>query len=358
MRMSSQTNESGEIVGFSKEYSRQKSVMYMLMWWMSNRIGYPKYLGRDVRFRIFLYENETGKTAVWFGSEEAETIENEIVRRSESREFIDSLSDDLSYYWGMIEPFLSELKELGSVRDFHFYYDALTRFWAAMDVAYSIINRPDSDKDVSGRFLEYRRSSEQYTGKMDAIMIAFWSKVLSGRLADMIPFMSVEELERLHASETPDSFLGIIEGRRNGYFIFDGDIFFASELDTFLSSNGFALERHDKDGRKTFGGMTGYPGKVTGKVRKIISHQDVRSFLDGEILVAEMTFPDHVSIMKRAKAFVTDEGGVTCHAAITARELKKPCVIGTKIATQVLKDGDLVEVDADRGVVRVLKRET
>jgi pyruvate,water dikinase len=52
---------------------------------------------------------------------------------------------------------------------------------------------------------------------------------------------------------------------------------------------------------------------------------------------------------------VTDEGGVTCHAAIVAREMKKPCIIGTKIATKVLKDGDLVEVDANKGVVKILK---
>jgi len=53
---------------------------------------------------------------------------------------------------------------------------------------------------------------------------------------------------------------------------------------------------------------------------------------------------------------VTDEGGITCHAAIISRELKKPCIIGTKIATKVLKDGDLVEVDADKGIVKILKK--
>jgi len=59
--------------------------------------------------------------------------------------------------------------------------------------------------------------------------------------------------------------------------------------------------------------------------------------------------------LKRAKAIVTDEGGITCHAAIIPHELKIPCIIGTKIPTKVLKDGDLVEVDAGKGVVRKLK---
>lgn len=67
-----------------------------------------------------------------------------------------------------------------------------------------------------------------------------------------------------------------------------------------------------------------------------------------------MTFPSFISAMIKAFAFVTDEGGITCHAAIVSRELNIPCIIGTKNATQILQDGDLVEVDADSGIVRII----
>lgn len=70
-----------------------------------------------------------------------------------------------------------------------------------------------------------------------------------------------------------------------------------------------------------------------------------------------MTNPDYVPAMRKASAFITDEGGILCHAAIVSREMKKPCIVGTKFATQILKDGDLVEVDADIGTVKILKRE-
>ncbi|MEK7584386.1 MAG: PEP-utilizing enzyme, partial [Patescibacteria group bacterium] len=79
--------------------------------------------------------------------------------------------------------------------------------------------------------------------------------------------------------------------------------------------------------------------------------------LRGDVIVTTMTTPDYIAAMEKAAAFVTDEGGITCHAAIIAREMEKPCIIGTQNATQVLKDGDLVEVDADRGVVRILNSE-
>ena len=75
---------------------------------------------------------------------------------------------------------------------------------------------------------------------------------------------------------------------------------------------------------------------------------------DNDILVTGMTTPDYLPALRKAAAFVTDEGGVTCHAAIVARELKKPCIVGTKRATQLLKDGELVEVDANSGIVRIL----
>ena len=90
-------------------------------------------------------------------------------------------------------------------------------------------------------------------------------------------------------------------------------------------------------------------------MRVIKDRADFGKLNKGDILVSSMTTPSMAPIMKKAGAFVTDEGGITCHAAILAREMKKPCIIGTKNATRVLKDGDLVEVDADKGVVRIIK---
>ncbi len=96
-------------------------------------------------------------------------------------------------------------------------------------------------------------------------------------------------------------------------------------------------------------------GIARGKARVILKKKDIALLEDGEVLVTAMTTPDYLPAMKKAAAFVTDEGGITCHAAIVARELRKPCIIGTKVATQVLKNGDLVEVDATNGVVNIIQ---
>ena len=103
-------------------------------------------------------------------------------------------------------------------------------------------------------------------------------------------------------------------------------------------------------------GSAAFKGCVRGIVRIVKNERSNNKVQEGDVLVSPMTTPDFISAMKKAVAFVTDEGGIMCHAAIIAREMKKPCIIGTKFATQVLKDGDLVEVDADNGVVRILER--
>ncbi len=101
-------------------------------------------------------------------------------------------------------------------------------------------------------------------------------------------------------------------------------------------------------------GMPAFAGKVIGKVRLVNKVGDAKNFKKGEILVSAATSPDLLFAMKKAGAIITDEGGITCHAAIVARELKIPCIIGTKIATKVLKDGNLVEVDANKGIIKKL----
>ncbi len=104
-------------------------------------------------------------------------------------------------------------------------------------------------------------------------------------------------------------------------------------------------------GAELLRGLGAAPGSASGKVRVIASLQDAAKLAEGEVLVTHMTAPDWVPLMRKSAAIVTDSGGMTCHAAIVSRELGIPCVVGTASATSVLRDGELVTVDAARGVV-------
>ncbi len=98
-------------------------------------------------------------------------------------------------------------------------------------------------------------------------------------------------------------------------------------------------------------GLGASPGFGTGTVKVIKGEKEISKVQEGDILVTTMTTPDMVPAMRRAAAIVTDEGGMTCHAAIVSRELGVPAVVGTKKATQILKDGMLVTVDGEKGIV-------
>ena len=99
-------------------------------------------------------------------------------------------------------------------------------------------------------------------------------------------------------------------------------------------------------------GSLAAPGRARGPVKIVRTNQDLNKIKDGDIMVTGMTRQDFVPALRRVSALVTDEGGMICHAAIIAREFKIPCVVGAKIATLALSDGDLVDVDADRGIIR------
>lgn len=93
---------------------------------------------------------------------------------------------------------------------------------------------------------------------------------------------------------------------------------------------------------------------MRGFVRRVMGHKQIEELEEGEILISPMTIPDFIPAIKKAAAIVTDEGGTLSHAAIVARELEKPTVMGTKIATKRLQNGDIVEVNADEGKVTLI----
>ncbi|HOZ36432.1 MAG TPA: PEP-utilizing enzyme [bacterium] len=179
---------------------------------------------------------------------------------------------------------------------------------------------------------------------------------------DLILFYGVDELAR--GQRELQKSANLIRNRKNGYCTlvhYDGrreESSNAAENKKFI--NNYYNKQQKQFGHcstKVINGQTGFQGKIRGFVRVIKNlNKQSNQFQAKEILVTGMTRPEFIFLINKASAIVTDEGGVTCHAAVVSRELRKPCIIGTKIATQVLRDGDYVEVDANRGTVKIIKR--
>jgi len=172
---------------------------------------------------------------------------------------------------------------------------------------------------------------------------------------ELLKYATIKEINNiLLKGEMPN--LKNLKDRKRRYILISNRIIIGEEPNIILKKRGFVVYE-GKDGNvDVINGQIAYSGKVQGVVRVILTKNKINSIRNKEILVTTMTTPDFLPAMRKATAFITDEGGILCHAAIVSREFKKPCIIGTKIATKVLKDGDLVEVDANKGVVKILKR--
>ena len=172
--------------------------------------------------------------------------------------------------------------------------------------------------------------------------------------------LSLDQLRFVEEEEMPDLLLkgqfdkSILDERRKfSFFItenFKHRFIHGKEAEEF-EQNCIEKEEIDED-LAELRGQCACPGEVKGTVKIVNKPEDMRAFNKGDILVSAATNPNLVPAMEKAGAIITDEGGLTCHAAIVSRELGIPCVIGTKIATKLLKKGEEIEVNATEGIIK------
>jgi phosphohistidine swiveling domain-containing protein len=159
----------------------------------------------------------------------------------------------------------------------------------------------------------------------------------------------------------------VISERKRSFVIYckDETLFFMDGEDKKLVLSRFKAD--DVSELSEFKGVVASKGKVTARARVIIPELDqpydlfVKKLLSidmnqGEILVTETTSPDFVPLMKKAGGIIANQGGLNSHAAIMSRELKVPCLVGTYKATEILHTGDLIELDANNGMVRIIEK--
>lgn len=201
------------------------------------------------------------------------------------------------------------------------------------------------------------RDSRKAFNQMSGNIIQKFAKDFSVKIE--LPLKNIEflfywELQSLF--KTNKKGIKAISEKRFKNFLFHCES--RSNLDFYYGSQALAVKKL-VDGfiGKSAGlkGQVAFPGTITGKAKIINSQNDFHKMKKGDILVAPNTRPEYVPIMKLAGAIISEEGGITCHSAIVSRELKIPCIVGVQGATDNLKDGDIIEVDANKGIVKKIK---
>jgi len=213
-------------------------------------------------------------------------------------------------------------------------------------------------KELGKLRFELRKTGEPIFYILLGILLKEFYKRFRVKVSDLF-FYDFEEMKKLFNGKKVRK--DVIERRKKGYALIslkNEQIVLTGEKLKRLFKDAIDAEKERKN---IITGQVAMRGKARGRVRVILHNKriikkEVAKFKKGEILVTEMTRPDTILACRKAAAIITDEGGITSHAAIVSRELKIPCIIGTKIATQILKNGDLVEVDAEKGAVKTLTK--
>lgn len=202
-----------------------------------------------------------------------------------------------------------------------------------------------------GNFRDERKTYNKMAGNI----LEKFAKEFSDRakipldILEHLLFWEIKDIFNLKKDLVP-----IAEKRMSGaFFLINGPY----EFDVFYSTNGKKLNNLMKsiiNNKSALRGKPAFAGKIKGRVKIIRTKNDFSKIKKGDILVAANTRPDFLPIMKIAGAIITEEGGITCHAAIVSRELKIPAIVGVQGALDFLHDDDLIEVDATSGMIKIL----
>ncbi len=261
---------------------------------------------------------------------------------------------------------LSECKQaLNWLSDNHKYYSKTEFFY--VDKAYQF---KDSNKTIADNLKQFEKIKNTARLRMNKLLfskdshrIMFLKKIseqFSLPFQNILGYSKLDILNLYKGKKLPQV---VINNRKKAYIHYSyGNkiIYFDGSEASKIANEFFSKKNHNE---KEIRGIPVYKGKVRAKATVIeygpSLFKNLKTVLaampKGNVLVADTTSPELLMACKKASAIVTNQGGMMSHAAIVSREFKIPCIVGTQNATQKIKDGDLVEVDADNGAVRILK---
>ncbi|HAI73792.1 MAG TPA: hypothetical protein DCS28_03110 [Candidatus Moranbacteria bacterium] len=233
-------------------------------------------------------------------------------------------------------------------KNFLNFLKKLKQNWTWWDCMWWMIEYYDKHKLPLEDLIEIRKRTEHMAHGISGTIRNSLKKIFPKK-EKYIDAISIKDIEE---NKLPND---KILKRRLKYFVYTNNKFYNSLKDIEKEFDiKFKIENVKE--KTELIGQVAYHGRVRGKVRIVETKEDVMNFRKGEIIVSSTTTPDFLSAMKKSSAILSEHGGVICHASITSRELKIPCVIGIKGVTRALKTGDEIEVDANEGIIRILKK--
>jgi len=335
---------------YEKWFNRNISLLNVEYWHWGEYFGLPKLIEGATHFNpLFVYRRGKG-TDIYYDMNNIETYNDPLIyycliNPKKFKKVVEGYEKDCRK--------LIEISNKNNPKDFERVFNLLLSFWPKFDV----INVLGMSYELypAGRIFQKALKMREKWEKAEYISANYLLESVKKFFPEIKDYSHFLKFDEVKNGKIPS--LKELEKRKNGYIYFEGKFMTGIEIEELEKFADIKVIQQSEEAQKEhIRGAIAFKGKVKGVVRTIFELKDLKKIKRGDVLITPMTTPDYAFAMKKAAAFVTDEGGITCHAAIVAREIKKPCIIGTKLATTLFKDGDIVDVNADEGVVRLLKR--
>lgn len=330
---------------YRKVISREKTIIETEIYYQGEYEGIKSLTKNLYYFKpLFIYDKEKEITNVYY---------NDTALEEDPKTIYYYMQKDIKKTKELYNKALSSCKYLNMIVDNEesdFNYKEFIKNMLIIYPFTSLGNLAGYFENISSELkellIDFRNNYDYILYKANEYLHNKAKKILPKEYQEHIKFLFIEEVFQ---NKMPS--LDLIQKRKNGYIFFDNNLELVDNIPLWLERKNIVI-KSQQDG-KIIKGSVAYSGKITGKVCQIYTKEDFKKFEKGDILVTTMTTPKFTPILKLAGAIVTDEGGITCHAAIIARELKIPCIIGCKNATEILKNDMIVEVNANEGIINI-----
>jgi len=339
-------------IKYIQEFARNYSLFQMVAYTEFQKRSAPEFnVVVDTGHPLFVFDGGP-LIKIYYPQGEIQKIFGQFGKAASNVNYFNGVVSKFFEVINEIKPYFEKKKSVKNIDELKHLYELFMDFGYGESAIWVAPLVENLSEELKSKALIAREKTQALTSLRDELLDYNLNKLFP-ELDELVHFVLPQSV---FAGKTINELRTEAIKYKKGFIYFDGRMYTENKDETLKKLNIDLEKKISTEKIDIIKGHVASPGTAKGRVKIVLINKDINKILEGDILVSPMTRPDFLPAMKKAVAFVTDEGGITCHAAIVARELKKPCIIGTKIATQVLKDGDLVEVDADNGIVKVLKK--
>lgn len=328
---------------FDLSLTRQKPIIDIEIYYKGEHEGIKKVTRNLYYFKpLFIYNKEENNVSIYYNGVDLEELPEPMYY------YLDlDFDKTLDYY----EKIKTNIKCLDNIVDnnksieYKSYIEKIIEIYPFISLGQLAGHFNEMTKRVKDLLIEFREKYDYIIYKAVDYLILKVKEKLPKKYQEYIDFLRLEEIVNNNLPSIEE-----LEKRKQGYIYYNDKLYVTKDYNQFFYEHNISIATPENN--LLTGTFTYFSGKnIKGRVCKIMSDKDFSSFKEKDIIVTPMTSPKFLSILKHCQAIITDEGGITSHAAIISRELKIPCLVGTKGATKNLSTGDSIEITT-RGEIK------